>query len=275
MNTAELVFDRVRQPKAIAEALAEHGAVLIRNAVPTGRFQFWKEALKFSEACDGFLSKHDPAYSYNGDFCQVSDWLARHGIKADIEEYRSLFSDAGLRDVAANYFSRSKTRFLDLPPELVQRRIRGLEESHLLGFHMDLGYIAPFDEALTIWMPFHDVDPDRCASLQVIAKRIADPVSHFGKASRTDLQVLRDDEVGPDLLTLALPTRLTAGDVFMFTERTLHRTFGSPKRTEFRYSLDFRYAAEIAGAYPFPNPPLIVEPKGGFVARSLASLLTR
>jgi hypothetical protein len=257
-----LVFDGAGHPERIAAALWSDGAALVRGIVPTERFAFWRDALEMTEAVDRFRGRHDPNYSYRGDMLHTAACVVANGVAADVDEFRSLFARCGIKAIADAYFAARAKPYLDLPSDLAQRRVRGLSEGDLLGFHMDYGYVdaSGFDETLTVWMPLHDVQPDRCASLQVLARRFPDPLIAFGKTQSEELRELPAAAVGPELLALALPSTLAAGDVLIFTERTLHRTIGASHRSATRYSIDLRYAVYKTPPAASPLPPVVDSP---------------
>ena len=269
MSHSELFLEKLKfgglvSSNEIVEALENTGAVLVYGALPTESFSFWRDALELIRKVDDFAAFHG-SHHYDGSFNSVSKLLAVAGIEHDVNFFRRMFCDAGLHTIAKRYFERKNRFFEDLNPLYTQRRIRGLSGNELLGYHMDLGYLQSGMESLTVWVPMHDVDPDDCASLEVIAHKISNPLAFFSTNNIEDLRLIDESKIPFELKNKSLPTKLSAGDVLIFNEKILHRTIGLPNRKKFRYSFDFRYvspannSSDQRGRFSFPHPSAAAE----------------
>lgn len=124
------------------------------------------------------------------------------------------------------------------PPQ-IRRQNPQAKKAHL-PYHQDASYMKDYKKFIICWTPLTACGED-APGLEVAIGRVDEYISHSAsglwEAALTDEQL---KEYLPNMVTYA--PMLEPGDVILFDERTLHRTYLPERMTKTRISIDFRAA---------------------------------
>ena len=226
---------------AVARAVREHGAALVRGAIPHNLLApMIRDVEDYFAWLEGGARPEELAlYTNYGNIYLVT--VAAFGNRS-LGQVLHTLSTAPIAEALRDYLATE--RLSALTANCLIRRHWRADTKSLSPFHQDAMAVPGSAPMLTCWMPLN-----RCGvtapGLEVVAQHldktlpISDaPVSNHAPTEIDEATVLR--AYGDRLWH----PEFEAGDVMIFERNTVHRSYVTDEMTEVRYSVEVRVVAD-------------------------------
>jgi hypothetical protein len=258
----ELVFTGNSEPTAIAQALKTYGAVVIRKIMPQD----------VNEEIYGYLKAHlakDEAMVAANAVPAAARWYTKYGTKILLElpesqrnrVLRALNQDQ-IRAVLERYFDTNEL-FVEMH-RMVFRGMKANIDYRHIPYHQDRGtHSNGVDGVINCWTPvtpcgglYPTLEVVPCKNRRLLPVRPRPIIPENEQYDFIHLELEKIKEAFPD--AVFWHPDLMPGDILMFSELVVHRTYVEPTMTMERISLEARVTGKTALTMPVPSIPSLL-----------------